>query len=117
VGLIILPSELDQRKTFHALHVQPEIRTGIIRGHIDPVLIAANCLTQAKRLGCEEIVVGLEGVLPRRYSIKSVEEAIAKNPLKFTGWIPRLLHTQEERRRDLMVRRRMQGKPGGIQPL
>ena len=86
-SLILLPSEADQKKTFHALHVQPYLRLGVVRGHIDPVLIAAMCLRGAQQRGCEEIVVGLEGMLPRRYSIRSVEEQIRKHPRKFAGWV------------------------------
>lgn len=85
-SLILLPSQVDQKKTFHALHVQPYLRLGVVRGHIDPVLIAGACLRGAWEQGCEEIVVGLEGMLPRRYSVQSVWEQICRDPEKFRGW-------------------------------
>lgn len=85
-SLIIHPSEADRKKTFHALHVQPYLRLGVVRGHIDPVLIAAMCFTGARQQGCEEIVVGLEGMIPRKYSLQSVWEQICTDPEKFRGW-------------------------------
>ncbi len=114
MSLIIHPSEADQRKTFHALKVQPYLRNGVVRGHIDPVIVAAICLPQAKAIGCEDIMVGLEGMIPRRYSIRSVEEQVRKSPRKFAGWLPRQPVTQAERERNAFVQRRMQHLPGGI---
>ena len=80
MGLIIHPSQADQKKTFHALHVQPWLKNGVVRGHIDPIIIAVLCFTGARQQGCEEIEVGLEGLLPRRYSLKTVWERICTDP-------------------------------------
>ena len=79
-SLILHPSEADRKKTFHALHVQPYLRLGVVRGHIDPVIIAAMCFTGARQQGCEEIVVGLEGMLPRKYTLQAVWERICSDP-------------------------------------
>lgn len=114
MSIIILPSQADQRKTFHALRVQPALRLGVVRGHIDPIFIAAICLPKLIEGNYDDIVIGLEGMIPRRYSVQSVKEEIHKNPRKFAGWIPRSPRTRAEQQRDAMLRRYMHGKPGAI---
>ena len=100
-SLIIQPSAVDQGKIFYALHVQSYLKLGVPRGHIEPVLVAAACLRGAWEQGCEEIEVGLEGMLPRRYSVQSVWEQICRDPAKFRGWYrpPPINRAQQVRER------------------
>lgn len=73
---------------FYARRVRWYLRYGgSPRGHIDPILIAAWCLTGAKQQDCDRIVVELDGMLPIMYTVAQVEEAIRKEPGKFRGWI------------------------------
>ena len=88
MSLIIQPSQVDRRKTFYATKVQPYNTVGTVRGHLPPLLMAAFCIKSAVRKGCEDIVVCPEGLMPRRYSVKSVLAAMMKEPLKYKGLFP-----------------------------
>jgi hypothetical protein len=95
MSLIIQPSQADQRKTFYATKVRAYNTVGIKRGHLPPIVAAAICLGAAKEHGCEDIVVCPEGCLPRRYTVKSVEAAIAKNPRPFRSFLPQPLTPEQ----------------------
>lgn len=114
MGLIILQSQIQQRATFYATKVQPYHTTGVMRGHIDAIIMAAICLPAALHCGSEDIVVEPKGEMPKRFTVKFVIEAIRRNPRKFAGWLPQPPQSQAARLRDASIRRRMQSLPGGI---
>lgn len=107
MGLIILPSQVEQGKTFHVLRVQPYLRNGLVRGHIDADIAAAICLRAAEKQGCEDMVIGLEGMIPRRYTVRYIKECIARNPLRYIGWIPQPTISQAQAIRNRMLFRRL----------
>jgi hypothetical protein len=107
VGIILLH---DRPPTFYAYNVHPYLRLGIARGHVDADIIAAVCLAGAKAQGCEQISVGLTGLLPRTYTIREVEEAIRKNPAKYRGWVrPPPVNVIDRARRRLISRFHLPG--------
>jgi hypothetical protein len=108
MGLIILPSQADAKKTFWATNVQAYFTTGVPRGHPEPIILAAFCLKSALRQGCEDIVVEPQGMLPVRFSVRFVQEAIRRDPRKFAGWVPREPKTPTARQRDIIITRHMQ---------
>jgi hypothetical protein len=104
-SLILLPSAVDRGKTFYITNVAAYLKIGLARGHIDPVLIAASCLHGIKQRGCTEISIGLEGMLPRTYTVQALEEQIRKHPAKFRGWVRPLPPTNVARHRERMISR------------
>lgn len=106
MSLIILPSEADQKKTYYALNVQAFLKYGgAVRGHIDADRIACMCLRAAKLRGCEDIVVAPKGIMPQRFTVKQVEEAIRKNPERYRGWYQPPPQSDVERHRERIYNR------------
>ena len=86
MGLILL-NDNNQSKTFYATNVQAYSKNGVAKGHLPPSMIAAACLPAAKASGCEDIVICPDGLRPRRYTVKQIEEYIAKKPEQFRGFV------------------------------
>lgn len=87
-NLILLPSQADQRKTFHAIRNPKYYTTGVARGHLPDDVVAATCLAQAKKNGCDDIVVCSDGLLPRRYTVAQVEAAVRARPWYYRSFLP-----------------------------
>lgn len=86
--MIISVPECNPKKTFYVTDVQPYLRLGAVRGHIDPDLVAAGAFFAAKTSGCEEIKIESVGLRPVVISVAQVEEMIKANPTRYAGWIP-----------------------------
>jgi hypothetical protein len=87
MGLVLLPEEATRRKSFYVTGVRKYYTTGADPKHLPPWFVAGLALNAAKAQGCDEIVVNPEGMRPRRYAVKKVEEIVRRNPQRFKGLV------------------------------
>jgi hypothetical protein len=109
MGLIILPSQREQKKVYRVINV-PKYRTTNVPTYFPFLMAAAMGLRDAKMNGCEEIVVDAPGLRPRRYTVQYVEECVKKipalkkfNPNRKLSWVEKLLAKHNVRVNSLYV--------------
>lgn len=76
--------EAEPRKVFWVVGC-PLYRKVGIPTHMDYETMAVMALRAAELNGCEDIVIEVKGMRPRRFTVDEVRELVRRNP---THWLP-----------------------------